>query len=746
MKDNFSQFNRHLYFKYIKLLLTTILFLASSFSYAERLNLLANPDFETQPLSQNWSVFGGAGTLSTSNVAHSGSSSAKVSNRTASYAGVSQNILGVLTPGQTYDVSAWVRLVDPVVFNISNTAQMTSIKFQINIKQTDASGTRYFTLDTSASENTSDWIKLFGQFTYVPNGTVSTLSFYVQGPAVGLDILVDDVAIYPPVSYSVTPHTNSDFVRAQGNQLVVGATGTPLRLMGVNFNAYGDESESASVVFNQNNYDETDYQRVAAMGLTVVRLNLWWKLFENESAPYSYQQAGWDWLNKNIVWARDAGVYLILDMHAPPGGFQGPGYSGTFWSNADQKNRTKALWSEIASRYQDEIVIAGYDLFNEPAPPTTGQLVSYTQELVDTIRAVDSHHLLIVETDYGNEQAGPFLVSDPLSNVMYDFHQYAPWTYSAALGFNYGYGDYGLVYPDANGYIQPWDWVYDSLSENGSIATGTSGWTWYEGQLFTPPNANVWGAMPVLVSNSNSGTVLFDDFVVDEFDAMGNFVRRIHDIDPDPKPSDWWMLYETHAARAPFVSYTSDWKGVSLSTGSSGTVSTSTTAHLGSKSLSLRATTGKRGIANTKLNFSVKQGHQYRISGWVKGTNVTGSGANLALRWMGFKSWDTPKAFTKASLENDFFDVDGLQFYLNANVPVNIGEFGTSTANFQDGRGGLAWVSDMLDIMDSYNINAQYFHYHSAIFGIYYNVFGYPNASHYNAALANLFGTHNYRN
>ncbi|MBA1330892.1 hypothetical protein QQ73_06880, partial [Candidatus Endoriftia persephone str. Guaymas] len=117
-------------------------------------------------------------------------------------------------------------------------------------------------------------------------------------------------------------------------------------------------------------YDASDYQRIAAMGLTVVRLDLWWKLFEDENNPYTYKQEGWDWLNKNIVWAREAGVRLILDMHGPHGGFQGPGYDGDFWSNSDYMARTKALWDEIASRYKDETVIAAYDLFNEPAPPT----------------------------------------------------------------------------------------------------------------------------------------------------------------------------------------------------------------------------------------------------------------------------------------------------------------------------------------------------------------------------------------
>jgi hypothetical protein len=435
---------------------------------------------------------------------------------------------------------------------------------------------------------------------------------------------------------------------------------------------------------------------------------------------------------------------LILDMHAPHGGFQGPGYSGNFWSSSDKKARTKALWTEIASRYQDETVVAAYDLFNEPAPPTHTQLVAYTQELVDVVRAVDGNHLLIVEMDYGDEEGTPFLVADSATNTMYDFHQYYPWRYSAALGYHYGYGDYGVGYPDADAYLQPYDndKVDEGLAENVSIALGDSAWTWYEGRLMTPPNANTWGALPVLISDGNGGTVYFDDFVVDEYDSAGGFLRRIQHLDPDPKPSDWWLLYETHIDRDPFVSYTNDWASAKLGAGvgGSGNRGTSTTAHLGTRSLTVSNSSGKYSITNQKLKFVVKQGHQYRISGWVKG-----SGANLALRWYGFKSWDTPKPFTKASLEQGFFDNDSLQFFIDANVPVNIGEFGTAVANFSNGRGGLNWVRDMLDIMGQYAINAQYFHYHISPWGIYYNVFGFPKADHYNQPLADPFAGRGYR-
>jgi endoglucanase len=110
----------------------------------------------------------------------------------------------------------------------------------------------------------------------------------------------------------------------------------------------------------------------------------------------------------------------MLDMHAPQGGFQGPGYEGNFWTSSDKQDRMKALWVAIAERYKDEPVIAAYDIFNEPDPNNQQQWVDFAQELIDTIRVVDDKRLFIVEQSM-NDDVEPFLVSD--GNVQYDFQK-----------------------------------------------------------------------------------------------------------------------------------------------------------------------------------------------------------------------------------------------------------------------------------------------------------------------------------
>lgn len=71
-------------------------------------------------------------------------------------------------------------------------------------------------------------------------------------------------------------------------------------------------------------------------------------------------------------------------------------------------------------------------------------------------------------------------------------------------------------------------------------------------------------------------------------------------------------------------------------------------------------------------------------------------------------------------------------------VPVFLSEFGTGAPSFQDGRGGLEWVSDMLDLARKYDLGYFYHAYHEDAFGIYFGE-NLPDPTHSNEALIELF-------
>ncbi len=74
-----------------------------------------------------------------------------------------------------------------------------------------------------------------------------------------------------------------------------------------------------------------------------------------------------------LQWCKDNQLWLILDLHAAPGG-QGNDLNisdrddtkPSLWDLKANRDKTIALWKELAKRYVNEPMIAAYDLINEP--------------------------------------------------------------------------------------------------------------------------------------------------------------------------------------------------------------------------------------------------------------------------------------------------------------------------------------------------------------------------------------------
>ncbi len=146
-------------------------------------NLVMNPDFETGTTT-SWSPFGSCTIAAETSQVHSGTYAAQVSNRTATYMGISQSFVGALQAGQTYNVSAWVRLVS----GGNQTMQLT-------MQKTDGSGTSYAAM-ASGSVPSSAWTQLSGQYTYNPSGSVSALNWYAEvTSSSNASYYIDDVVL-----------------------------------------------------------------------------------------------------------------------------------------------------------------------------------------------------------------------------------------------------------------------------------------------------------------------------------------------------------------------------------------------------------------------------------------------------------------------------------------------------------------------------------------------------------------------
>ncbi len=66
-------------------------------------------------------------------------------------------------------------------------------------------------------------------------------------------------------------------------------------------------------------------------------------------------------------------------------------------------------------------------------------------------------------------------------------------------------------------------------------------------------------------------------------------------------------------------------------------------------------------------------------------------------------------------------------------------EFGAGNPCFQNGKGGLQFVNDVIDITKASGIHFTYHAYHESAFGLYLGDSGLPDPANANTSLINLF-------
>jgi aryl-phospho-beta-D-glucosidase BglC (GH1 family) len=135
--------------------------------------------------------------------------------------------------------------------------------------------------------------------------------------------------------------------------------------------------EANTEVFYQtyrNNYvKRADIDSLKKWGFNSVRLPFHYDLFATNTNPPVFLDLGFEIIDSLLAWCEANQIYLILDMHAAPGGQSAnnisdynPAYP-SLWESAQNKNLTVQIWRKIAERYKDKEWIGGYDLLNEPA-------------------------------------------------------------------------------------------------------------------------------------------------------------------------------------------------------------------------------------------------------------------------------------------------------------------------------------------------------------------------------------------
>ncbi|PAP77129.1 cellulase family glycosylhydrolase [Rubrivirga marina] len=185
--------------------------------------------------------------------------------------------------------------------------------------------------------------------------------------------------------------------------------------------------------FRANYVREEDIQKIAEWGYDHVRLPFHYKVLWDEEAG-AFDEDGFALVDAFLEWCREAGLPVIFDMHAAPGGQSEHNIAdahGTaeLWvgpNAAVNQALTIRIWEEIARRYRDDRLVIGYDIINEPVLPegvTRAELRDFYVRSRDAIRAIDPHHVLFIEGDFfANFFDGLTPAFD--DNMVWAFHKY----------------------------------------------------------------------------------------------------------------------------------------------------------------------------------------------------------------------------------------------------------------------------------------------------------------------------------
>jgi glucuronoarabinoxylan endo-1,4-beta-xylanase len=501
-------------------LILGFLFFGAVFAAAQ--NLVTNPGFETGDTT-GWLAFGSPTISAETSQVHSGTYSCLVANRTATYMGIAQSFLGTLQAGQTYDVSAWVRLVG----GGNQTIQLT-------MQKTDG-GVTSFAAVASGSVSSSGWTQLSGQYIYNPSGAVSVLNLYAEMPSSTTNsYYIDDVQLTggiivsnPPISGASTVDWNNVHQRIDG----FGASSA--------YNGSWSTAE-ADLLFSTNNnitYQSATYNGI---GLSLLRNHIIWANTTSASDTPSTAETTIMQLAQargarvwSTPWSPAAGFKSTNDVYdsniATDGGIDGGSYLGSE-SNITNLNYASQLANYVATMKSSGVNLYAISVQNEPDADVTtydacqwtgAQIHDFVTNLSSALAAkgVGSTKIIIPESQNWTDPhnlAGPAL-SDP--NVAADVGIVACHNYDGANGpANLVKNNFGKAL---------WETEVSQLGgETSDIANGV----YYAQRIFlfmTVAQANAWHYWWIVPFGSETGLMTQNAGTTKRMFTVGNYSRFV---------------------------------------------------------------------------------------------------------------------------------------------------------------------------------------------------------------------------
>lgn len=432
---------------------------------------------------------------------------------------------------------------------------------------------------------------------------------------------------------------------------------------------------------------EEDIHYLDGLGVTAIRLGLHWRYFDTS--------LGFDLIDTYLNWCEQAGIYVILDMHVVPP--DDDILEGGIWNNPLAQQHFLDLWTAIAARYANRTIVAGYDLYNEPASPDPAQWWDLAERTRAVIRAVDANHILFVEAPLSAEGVGLQVMADP--NVVYSYHEYSPFVVSHAGADWIGDSPVPTSYSYPGRLLLDVRWIA-SANERAEFTGRSSSWIYWDSGVMTVPSGAEFADITPFAWG-NVGEVWFDDIEL----LHNGSPKTVFNADIEEEsliredmPANWYFWSDS---------------------GFRGSWSTETVRG-GARSLKISSDGDGYGewhqsnwILTAPL-LPVRPGDTLQVRGWLRAPHNSGGGAGLGINYLQgvYENYD------RVRLQAD------IQPYVSwaaaNNVPLFIGEFGAMSSAPGDSRYHL--IADTISLLNEAGLHWTMWAYRdgeSPSFGLY---------------------------
>ncbi|MDQ2077046.1 cellulase family glycosylhydrolase [Marinimicrobium sp. ABcell2] len=166
-------------------------------------------------------------------------------------------------------------------------------------------------------------------------------------------------------------------------------------------------------------------------GFLHVRIPVTWGNHISNSEPYKVTDERMDRTEEVVDWALEQGYFVILNAH----------HESWLKDNYTSANRDRfdALWTQVATRFQDKSARLIFEILNEPVGMTASQVNSLNARVLEIIRASNPERLVVIAgEDYSGIATLDTLAVPDDDFLIGNFHSYDPWEFAGQCTRRWG--------------------------------------------------------------------------------------------------------------------------------------------------------------------------------------------------------------------------------------------------------------------------------------------------------------------